>query len=154
MPLHSERQALIQDKVKVGALLFDKAPTEVLAEYFDYNIVFSAENTAELLENIEMNKHTIRLEEGKQPPFGPIYNLGPVKLETLQSFIKTNLANGFIWPSKSPAGAPIVFNWKPDGSLCLCVDYWGSNNITIKNRYPLPLIDKSLDWLGRAKKFT
>ena len=59
----------------------------------------------------------------------------------------------FILP-KSPAGAPILFDKKPDGSLCLCVDYWGLNNITIKNRYPLPLVGESLDRLGRAKQFT
>ena len=75
-------------------------------------------------------------------------------METLKTYIKTNLANGFIRPSKSPAGAPILFDRKPDGSLRLCVDYRGLNNLTIKNRYPLPLIGESLDRLGRAKRFT
>ena len=101
-----------------------------------------------------MNEHAIKLEEDKQPPFGPIYSLGPVELETLKTYIETNLANGFIRPSKSPAGAPILFDRKPDGSLRLCVDYRGLNNLTIKNRYPLPLIGESLDRLGRAKQFT
>ena len=113
-----------------------------------------AENAVELLENTEINEHAIKLEEDKQPPFGPIYSLGPVELETLKTYIKINLANGFIRPSKSPAGAPILFDRKPDGSLHLCVDYRGFNNITIKNRYPLPLIGESLDRLGRAKRFT
>ena len=72
----------------------------------------------------------------------------------LKTYIKTNLANGFIRPSKSPAGAPILFDKKPDGSLRLCVDYRGLNNITIKNRYPLPLIGESLNRLGRARRFT
>ena len=80
-----------------------------------------------------MNEHLIKLEEDKQPSFGPIYSLGPVELETLKTYIKTNLANGFIRPSKFLAGAPILFNQKPDGSLRLCMDYWGLNNITIKN---------------------
>ena len=75
-------------------------------------------------------------------------------METLKTYIKTNLANGFIRLSKSPAGAPILFDKKPDGSLRLCVDYRGLNNITIKNQYPLPLIGESLDRLGRAKRFT
>ena len=146
--VHSERQA------QVGALLFDKAPTKVPAEHSDYSDVFSAENAAELPENTGMNEHVIELEESKQPPFGPIYSLGPVELETLKTYIETNLANGFIRPSKSPAGAPILFDRKPDGSLRLCVDYRGLNNITIKNRYPLPLIGESLDRLGRARRFT
>ena len=101
-----------------------------------------------------MNEHAIKLEEGKQPPFSPIYSLGPVELKTLKTYIKINLANGFIWPFKSPAGALILFDRKPDRSLRLCVDYRGLNNITIKNRYPLPLIGKSLDRLGRARRFT
>ena len=148
MSVHSKRQA------QVGALLFDKAPTEVPAEYSDYSNIFSVENAAELPENTGMNEHAIKLEEGKQPPFCPIYSLGPVELETLKTYIKINLANGFIRPSKSPVGAPILFDRKPDRSLRLCVDYWGLNNITIKNRYPLPLIGESLDRLGRARRFT
>ena len=108
----------------------------------------------ELPENIGINEHTIKLKEGKQPPFESIYNLGPVKLETLKTYIKTNLANNFIRPFKSPAGALILFNRKPDRSLRLCVDYWGLNNITIKNQYPLPLIGELLDRLSRARRFT
>ena len=83
-----------------------------------------------------------------------IYSLRPVELEILKTYIKTNLANNFIRPSKSPTGAPIFFDKKPDRSFRLCVNYCGLNNITIKNRYPLSLIDKSLDRLGQAKRFT
>ena len=108
----------------------------------------------ELPENTGMNEYAIKLEEGKQPLFDPIYSLEPVELETLKIYIKTNLANGFIRPSKSPAGAPILFDRKPDRSFRLYVDYWGLNNIIIKNWYPLPLIGESLDWFGRAKRFT
>ena len=107
-----------------------------------------------LPERTELNEHAIELEEGKQPPYGPIYSLGPVELETLKTYIETHFKTGFIRPSKSPAGAPILFNKKPDGSLWLCVDYQGLNNLTIKNQYPLPLIGESLDRLGRAKRFT
>ena len=143
-----------QEKAQVKALLFNKAPTEVPAEYSDYSNVFSAKNAAKLPENTGMNEHAIELEEGKQPSFRPIYSLGLVELETLKTYIETNLANSFIWLSKSLAGAPILFDRKPDRSLRLCVDYWGLNNITIKNRYLLSLIGESLDWLGQAKRFT
>ena len=152
IPVHFERQAQI--KAQVGALLFNKAPIEVPAEYSDYSNVFSAKHAAEIPKNIGINEYAIKLEEGKQPLFGSIYSLGPVELETLKTYIEINLANGFIRPSKSPAGAPILFDRKLDGSLRLCVDYWGLNNLTIKNRYPLPLIGESLDRLGRAKRFT
>ena len=77
-----------------------------------------------------------------------------MELETLKIYIKTYLKTGFIWPSKSPAGALILFNKKSDGSLWLCVNYQGLNNLTIKNRYLLPLIERALDWLGKAKQFT
>ena len=88
--MHSKRQA------QVGVLLFDKASTKVPAEYSDYSNVFSVENVAKLLENTGINEHAIKLEEGKQPSFGQIYSLGPVELEILKTYIKTNLANSFI----------------------------------------------------------
>ena len=72
----------------------------------------------------------------------------------MKTYIETHLKTGFIWPSKSPAGAPILFNKKPDGSFRLYVDYWGLNNHTIKNQYPLPLIVESFNRLSRAKMFT
>ena len=108
MAMDSGRKA--QNKAQVGALLFDEAPTKVPAEYSDYSNVFLAENAAELPENTGMNEHAIELEDGKQPPFGPIYSIGPVELETLKTYLETNLANGFIQPSKSPAGTPILFD--------------------------------------------
>ena len=77
-----------------------------------------------------------------------------MELETLKTYIKANLASGFIRFSKSPASAPIVFVRKKDGSLHLYVDYQGLNNLTIKNCYQLPLIGESLNHLGRAKRFT
>ena len=59
MPIHSQKQ------VWVKILLFDKALTEVLAEYFNYNNIFSIENIAKLSENIKINKHAIKLKEDK-----------------------------------------------------------------------------------------
>ena len=123
-------------------------------EYLDFADVFSEKSANVLPERTGANEHAIELEEGKQPPYEPIYSLGPVELETLKTYIENNLANGFIRASKSPASAPILFVRKPNGSLRLCVDYRGLNNLTIKNRYPLPLIGESLDRLGRAKRFT
>ena len=98
--------------------------------------------------------HAIDLEEGAQPPYGPIYSLSESELKVLRAYIEKHLANGFIRPSKSPAGAPILFVKKKDGSLRLCVDYRGLNQLTIKNRYPLPLIGESLDRLSRATVYS
>ena len=79
-----EAQSRAQSEAQIRVLRFNKAFTEILAEYSDYNNVFSAENVTELSDNSEMNEHATELEEGNQPPFGPIYSLDPVKLETLK----------------------------------------------------------------------
>lgn len=129
-------------------------PLDIPSEYADYADVFSEDN-ANILPDHGPHDHAIDLiNKEKQPPYGPIYNLSETELATLRAYIDTHLETGFIKPSKSPAGAPILFTKKPNGGLRLCVDYRGLNNLTIKNRYPLPLVGESLDRLGRARKFT
>ena len=98
--------------------------------------------------------HHIHLEEGFKPVFGLIYNLSETELQVLKEYIDENLHKHFIRLSMSPFGAPVLFVKKPDGSLCLCVDYRPLNSMTIKNRYPLPLISKLLDHVKGAKYFT
>ena len=138
----------MQNKALVDTLIFDETFTVVPAEYSNYNDVFSMENAAELSENIGINENAIKLKIGKQLLFRPIYSLGPVELKMLKTYIETNLANGFICPSKSPIRAPILFDRKPNGSLRLCVDYWDFNNLTVNNQYPLSFIRESLNQLG------
>jgi hypothetical protein len=98
--------------------------------------------------------HRIPLKEGFTPPFGPIYSLLRTELEALKKWLDENLSKGFIRTSSSPAGAPILFIKKSDGSLYLCVDYRGLNEGTIKNWYPLPLLHEMLLCLQKAKYFT
>ena len=88
MTIHSAWEAQI-------ALLLAKKVT-VPAEYSDFADVFSKKSAEILSEHIGINEHAIKLEDGKEPSYGPIYSLGPVELETLKTYIKTNLANGFI----------------------------------------------------------
>jgi Reverse transcriptase (RNA-dependent DNA polymerase) len=76
------------------------------------------------------------------------------ELSALKSFLEENLAKGFIRPSSSPAGAPVLFMKKADGILRLCVDYRGLNAGTVKNRYPLPLVQETLMRLQKAKYYT
>ena len=104
-------------------MIVEEALTKVLTEYLDFADVFSPDLASELPEHTGINDHVIELVDGQQPPYGPIYSLGPVELEILKAYIETNLANGFIRPSKSPVGASILFGRKSDGSLQLCVDY-------------------------------
>lgn len=96
----------------------------------------------------------LSLETTEAPPFGPLYNLSQVELEVLRAYISDNLAKGFIQPSTSSAGGPVLFAKKGDGSLRLCVDCRGLNLITRKNRYPLPLISEALDRFVGAKIYT
>ncbi len=138
----------------IAALQWDKAFTEVPAKYSDYADIFSTDLAIELPENTNMNKYTIKLIEEKQPSYGPIYALNSVELETLKAYIETHLKTRFIQPSKFPTHIPILFDKTLDGSLCLCVDYRDLNNLTIKNWYPLLLIDEVLDRLCRVKRFT
>ena len=72
----------------------------------------------------------------------------------MKTYLKANLANGSIRPSKSPAATPVMFVPRPDGKLRLVVDYRGLNKVTVKNRFPLPLIPEMLDRLHLAKVFT
>lgn len=73
-----------------------------------------------------------------------------MELEILKTYIENNLANSFIRLSKFLVGAFIFFDQKSDGSLNLCVNDQGLNNLAIKNRYLLFLIRKSLDYFGQA----
>ena len=108
---------------QVSGLIAKEAPINVLTEYSDFADVFSLDLTSKLPEHTGINNHAIKLVDGQQQAYGPIYSLRPMELETLKAYIETNLVNGFIRPSKSPAGAPILFNRKSDGSLRLCVNY-------------------------------
>jgi hypothetical protein len=115
--------------------VFDKAKADILAQHRPYDL-------------------KIHLDEGATPPLGPMYSLSQTELVALREFIDEHLATGFIRPSRSPFGAPVLFAKKKDGGLRLCVDFRGLNKITKKDRYPLPLISDLLDSSGRARIYT
>jgi len=122
-------------------------------EYHGFLDVFSKRSANTLAPHRPFD-HWIPLTEGVQPHFGPIYSLSSVEQNALKEYIEENLEKGFIRPSESPAGAPILFVKKKDGSLRLCVDYRRLNAITIKNRYPLPLIGDLIDQLRDCTVYT
>ncbi|MBW0491990.1 hypothetical protein O181_031705 [Austropuccinia psidii MF-1] len=72
--------------------------------------------------------------EGPLPPVGVIYSLLNQESETLQDYISENVEKGFMRPSSSSTGAPVLFVKKKDGGLHLCVDYCKLNALTRKNR--------------------
>ena len=156
MTIHPSRVSQIFDSnpVEIAALKQNEAPTKAPAKYPVFLDVFSEKEALVLPERTNLNEHAIKLEDDKQPPYGPIYSLSPVELETLKAYIKTHLKTRFLRPFKSPIRVFILFDKKPNSSLCLYVDYWDWNNLTIKNQYPLPFISELLDRWGRAKQFT
>ncbi|XP_019251201.1 PREDICTED: uncharacterized protein LOC109230128 [Nicotiana attenuata] len=89
-----------------------------------------------------------------QPISIPPYRMAPVELRELKEQLKDLLDKGFIRPSVSLWGAPVLFVKKKDGSLRICIDYRQLNKVTIKNRYPLPRIDDLFDELQGAKFFS
>ena len=80
--------------------------------------------------------------------------MSPAELKALEEYINDALAKGWIRESKSPTGAPIFFIPRKNGELRLYVDYRGLNAITIKNYYPLPLINEILDRLDGSMVFS
>ena len=96
----------------------------------------------------------IEIDETAKPPVGPIYPLSKSELGSLRTFIDEHLNIGFIQPSNSPFGTPVLFIKKKDGSLRLCIDFQKLNAITRKDKYPLPLISDLLDAPSKAKIFT
>ena len=139
--------------------LYDKEPTEedtlttIPKDYHQFLPLFRKVD-ADKLPPHRPHDHNVNLKEGFTPPFGPLYSLSRPELEALRDWLQENLSKGFIRASSSPAGSPILFVKKGDGSLRLCVDYRVLNEGTIKNRYPLPLIKETLMRLSQAKWFS
>ncbi|KAI3797465.1 hypothetical protein L1987_32722 [Smallanthus sonchifolius] len=82
------------------------------------------------------------------------YRLAPPEMQELASQLQELADKGFIRPSHSPWGAPVLFVKKKDGSFRMCVDYRELNKLTIKNRYPLPRIDDLFDQLQGSTCFS
>ena len=139
-----------------SASVSDEPPPDLSGlpeEYREFSDVFSKTKADTLPEHRPYDLR-IELEDGAVPPLGPIYSLSQLELDTLREYIEENLRSGFIRPSNSPCGAPVLFVKKKDGSLRLCVDYRGLNKITRKDRYPLPLVSDLLDAPRKARIYT
>jgi hypothetical protein len=91
---------------------------------------------------------------GSKAPCLPIYRLSQPELAELRKHVADLLLKGYIEPSTSPYGAPVLFVRKKDGSLRLCIDYRALSKVTIKNNYPLPRIDDLLDRLNGSTCFS
>jgi hypothetical protein len=96
----------------------------------------------------------IELKPDTTPIYKTPYRMATPELAKLKEHIKELLEKGFIRPSSSPWGAPMIFVLKKDGTQRLCVDYHTLNEVTVKNKYPLPRIDDLFDQLCGACVFS
>ncbi|GJU32143.1 putative reverse transcriptase domain-containing protein [Tanacetum coccineum] len=96
----------------------------------------------------------IDLIPGAAPVARTPYRLAPSKMQELSNQLQELTDRGFIRPSTSPWGAPILFVKKKDGSFKMCIDYQELNKLTIKNRYPLPRIDDLFDQLQGSSVYS
>jgi predicted aspartyl protease len=115
--------------------------------------VFLEEGFVKLL-NRKPWDHVIELVPGAQPKGCKVYPISVTEQSELDSFLTENLKTGRIRQSKSPMASPVFFIKKKDGSLQLVQDYRMLNDMTVKNKYPLPLISKLVNQLRGAKYFT
>ena len=121
-------------------------------KYHDLLPLFSRQGANQLPPH-RQNDHEISLIPDAKLPTGPLYDMSPLELQALKKYLDENLEKGFIRPSASPMVSPVLFVRKP-GSLRFCVDYRKVNDITEKNRYPLPRINESLQSASKGKIFT
>ena len=145
--LQKYRESPKPSPVEVNAML-QETMEELLRKVPDFlhkfETVLNPKN-AESLPPHRANDHKIELTAGASAlPKSRVYPLSPKKLEALETYLKENLAKGFISPSKAPFASPILFAVKPNGQLRLCVDYRKLNAITRRNSYPIPLIEETL----------
>ena len=134
--------AAMQDPVVQHGLVPDHVLQHLLEEFQD---IFQ-ELPGGMPPN-EATGHTIRLEPGAQPPFKRQSRLTRAEEEEVRKQVTDLLGKGFIEPSSSPFGAPVLFVQKKDGTLRMCIDYRALNNITVRDRYPLPNIQDLIDKL-------
>ncbi|GKA13629.1 putative reverse transcriptase domain-containing protein, partial [Tanacetum coccineum] len=96
----------------------------------------------------------IDLVPGAAPVARAPYRLAPSEMEELSTQLQELSDKGFIRPSSSPWGAPVLFVKKKDGSFRMCIDYRELNKLTVKNRYPLPRIDDLFDQLQGSSVYS
>ena len=143
---HNFELCLCSLDIQANSAKLAEAPnlSNIPSEYHEFADVFS-KTKAKVLTPHHSYDLKINLEEGTQPPVGPIYSLLVSKQEALKEFIEENLNTDFIWPISSPHSALVLFVKKKDGLLHLCVNFCGLNCIFKKNHYLLPLISNLLN---------
>ena len=137
-------------KGEIPPLSYSDCISKVLNEFGD---VLTNELPNELPPEREVD-HKIELVSGAEPQNKAPYRVNQSELVELKRQLIELLARCYIWPSKSPFGAPVLFVTKKGGQLRMCMDYRALNRVTVKNNYPLPRVDDLLDRLAGATHFS
>ena len=127
--------------------------SNVSKEYWQFTNIFCKWKAKNLL-IYQLYNLSIQIDKGTTSPLRPIYSLLLLELQILWEFIKENTKSSIIRPSNSPCSTPVLFVKKKYSTLHLCVNYWGLNHLTCKDRYPIPLITDLLDAPKRAWYYT
>lgn len=127
--------------------------SRVPSEYHDLHEVFNKKRATSLPPHRPFDC-AIDLLPGTSPPRGRIFSLSLAETQAMETYIKESLEAGLIRPSTSPAGAGFFFVGKKDGGLRPCIDYRGLNKVTVRNRYPLPLMSSAFELLQGATILT
>ncbi len=139
-----------EPKEATKLVTFAKCIKQVLEEFPDVM-------PEELPEDLPLRRrvdHAFEVVPGVAPPAKAPYRMSHEELKELKVQLEELFAKGYIKPSKSPYGAPVLFVYKKDGTLKMCVDYKALNKAMVKNRYPLFRIDDLFDRLSGAKVFS
>ena len=129
-------------------------PAEGIPDHLrEFSSVFSKE-AFDVLPDPKQWDHAIELVPGEKQSGCKVYPLSPFEQKELDAFLEENLKSGCIRRSKSPMASPVFFIKKKDRTLRLVQDYRALNAITVKNKYPLPLISELIEKLQGAKYFT
>jgi len=150
------KQRLATEKITFAGTIDENRPAPLLPDYLrDFADVFFKENAFQLPPRRSGVDHAINLESDTTPPNRPVFRQSEAEIKALKGYLEEFQKCGFIRKSTSPCASPTLYVPKPGTKdLRLCVDYRGLNAITIKNRYPLPLIDSLLDGARKAKFYT
>ncbi|GKA19127.1 reverse transcriptase domain-containing protein, partial [Tanacetum coccineum] len=150
LEIHGERPE--KDPNSLSCIKADEKKLDDIRTVRDFPEVFPDDLAG--LPPVREIEFRIDLIPGALPVVKSPYRLAPSEMQELSNQLKELQEKGFIRPSHSPWGAPVLFVKKKDGALRMCIDYRELNKLTIKNRYPLPRIDDLFDQLQGACCFS
>jgi hypothetical protein len=155
---YGQEEVLLSIPIAIAAKLFGRVYEAIIPEIQDISVVSEFPDVfPEDLPGLPPERDVefvIELKPGMAPVSRRSYRMPPNELAELKTPLQDLLEKGFIRPSSSPWGCPTIFVKKKDQTLQMCVDYRPLNEVTIKNKYPLPQIDILFDQLIGARVFS